>query len=54
MMVLSPRKENLRQVLRSRRLMRGFAEPETNNLKTSLIIPCRGLKTIVNYIASPS
>ena len=46
LMMLKPRQGNLRQVFRLFSLMRGSAEHETNNLKTSLRFPCRGLNTI--------
>ena len=53
-MVLRPRQGNLRQVFRLFSLMRGFAEHEMNNLKTSLRFPCRGLNTIIDYFCHTS
>ena len=53
-MVLRPRQGNLRQVFRLFILMRGFAEDETNNLKTSLIFPGRGLNTIIDHFSHTS
>ena len=32
-------------------IMRGFAKHETNNLKTSLRFPFRGLNTIIDYFS---
>ena len=54
MMVLRPRQGNLRQVFRLFSLMRGFAEYKTNNLKTSLRFPCRGINTIIEYFSHAS
>ena len=57
MMVLRPRQGNLRQVFRLFSLMRGSAEHETNNLKTSLRFPCRGLNMlniIIDYFSHTS
>ena len=54
MMVLRPRQGNLRQVFRFFGLLRDFAEHETNNLKTSLRFPCRGLNIIIDYFSHTS
>ena len=54
MMVFRSSQGNLRQVFRLFGLMRGFAEHETNNQKTSLRNPCKGLNTIIDYFSHTS
>ena len=54
MMVLRPRQGNLRYAFRLSSLMRGFAEHEMNNLKTSLRFPCLGLSYIIDYFSHTS
>ena len=51
MMVLRPRQGNLREGFRLFNRMQGFADYETNNLKTRLRLPSRGLNTITDYLS---
>ena len=54
MMGLRLRQGNFRQVFRLFSPMRGCSEHVTDNLKTSLRFPCRGINTIINYFSHTS